>query len=101
LDASSLAQLERGRRVVEVLKQGQFDPLPVEDQVVAIFAVTEGHMDDVPITGVSAFEKGLREFVRSRYSGLLAGIRDSGALPADELVAAIADFKASRAASGE
>jgi F-type H+-transporting ATPase subunit alpha len=101
LDAASLAQLERGRRVVEVLKQGQFDPLPVEDQVVAIFAVTEGHMDDVPITGVSAFEKGLREFVRSRYSGLLAGIRDSGALPADELVAAIADFKASRAASGE
>ena len=101
LDASSLAQLERGRRVVEVLKQGQFDPLPVEDQVVAIFAVTEGHMDDVPITGISAFEKGLREFVRSRYSGLLAGIRDSGALPADELVAAIADFKASRAASGE
>ena len=101
LDAASLAQLERGRRVVEVLKQGQFDPLPVEDQVVAIFAVTEGHMDDVPITGISAFEKGLREFVRSRYSGLLAGIRDSGALPADELVAAIADFKASRAASGE
>jgi F-type H+-transporting ATPase subunit alpha len=101
LDAASLAQLERGRRVVEVLKQGQFDPLPVEDQVVAIFAVTEGHMDDVPITGISAFEKGLREFVRSRFSGLLAGIRDSGTLPADELVAAIADFKASRAASGE
>jgi F-type H+/Na+-transporting ATPase subunit alpha len=49
LDASSLAQLERGRRVVETLKQPQFQPLSVEDQVLAIYAVTEGHTDDVAV----------------------------------------------------
>ncbi|HEX6146882.1 MAG TPA: F0F1 ATP synthase subunit alpha, partial [Acidimicrobiia bacterium] len=49
LDATSLAQLERGRRVVEVLKQPQFSPIPVEEQVLAIYAVTEGHLDDVDI----------------------------------------------------
>ena len=51
LDATSLAQLERGRRVVEVLKQPQFAPMPVEEQVVSIYAVTDGHMDDVAHRG--------------------------------------------------
>ena len=95
LDAVSLAQLERGRRVVEVLKQGQFSPMPVEEQVVAIFAVTEGHMDDVPVDDVRTFEGELLEFVRTRYSGLLASIRDTGGLPEDDLVGAIGEFKAS------
>jgi F-type H+/Na+-transporting ATPase subunit alpha len=54
LDAASLAQLERGRRVVEVLKQPQFEPVPVEEQVLLIFAVTEGHMDSVPVQDVPA-----------------------------------------------
>jgi F-type H+-transporting ATPase subunit alpha len=98
LDAASLAQLERGRRVVEVLKQGQFSPMPVQDQVVAIFAVTEGHMDDVPVDEIGRFETDMLEYVGTRYSGLLASIRDSGTLPEDELVAAISDFKASRGA---
>jgi F-type H+-transporting ATPase subunit alpha len=96
LDAASLAQLDRGRRVVDVLKQGQFAPLSVQEQVVSIFAVTEGHMDDVPADEIHAFESGLLEFVRSRYSGLLNEIRDTGELPADGLVAAINEFKASR-----
>ncbi|MEA2002726.1 MAG: F0F1 ATP synthase subunit alpha [Actinomycetota bacterium] len=96
LDAASLAQLDRGRRVVEVLKQGQFAPLRVEEQVVSIFAVTEGHMDDVPERQVHEFEAGLLEFVRSRYSGLLNEIRDTGELPAEALVAAINEFKATR-----
>ena len=96
LDAASLAQLDRGARVVEVLKQGQYAPLPVQEQVVSIFAVTEGHMDDVPVTEISDFEAGLLEFVRTRYSGLLNEIRDTGALPEEGLVAAIAEFKASR-----
>ncbi len=96
LDAASLAQLERGSRVVEVLKQGQYTPLSVQEQVVSIFAVTEGHMDDVPIGEVHEFEEGLLEFVRARYSGLLNEIRDTGALPAEGLVAAIGDYKASR-----
>ncbi|MDJ0961977.1 MAG: F0F1 ATP synthase subunit alpha [Acidimicrobiia bacterium] len=96
LDAASLAQLERGRRVVEVLKQGQFSPLPVQDQVVAIFAVTEGHMDDVAIEDIPDFEDGLLEFVQTRYSGLLAQIRDTGELPEDDIVTAINEYKASR-----
>ncbi|MGI9648400.1 MAG: F0F1 ATP synthase subunit alpha [Acidimicrobiia bacterium] len=96
LDAASLAQLDRGRRVVEVLKQGQFAPYPVQEQVVSIFAVTEGHMDDVPADEIHEFEVGLLEFVRARYSGLLNEIRDTGELPSDGLVAAIDEFKASR-----
>ena len=96
LDASSLAQLERGSRVVEVLKPGQFAPLPVQEQVVSIFAVTEGHMDDVPVAKIREFEAGMLEFVRTRYAGLLNEIRDTGELPAEGLVAAIDEYKASR-----
>jgi F-type H+-transporting ATPase subunit alpha len=101
LDAESLSQLERGRRVVEVLKQGQFAPVPVEEQVAAIYAVTEGQMDEVDIGDIHEFESGLLEFLRTRYSGLLSQIADTGELPADELVAAISDFKASTGAADE
>jgi F-type H+-transporting ATPase subunit alpha len=93
LDATSLAQLDRGRRVVEVLKQGQYAPVPVEEQVVVIFAVTEGHMDDVQPADIPAFEGQLREYARSRYGSVLAGIADTGDLPQDELVAMIESFK--------
>jgi len=93
LDATSLAQLERGRRVVEVLKQGQYDPLPVEDQVVAIFAVTEGYLDDVPVEDVQAFGGKLREYVRSRHGALLRQIAETGELPDAELRQAIEAFK--------
>jgi F-type H+-transporting ATPase subunit alpha len=94
LDATSLAQLERGRRVVEVLKQPQFSPVPVEEQVIVIYAVTEGHMDDIPISDVRRFEDGLREFFRTRQPGLLTEIRDTGKLPGEAIVeAGIAEFK--------
>jgi F-type H+-transporting ATPase subunit alpha len=101
LDAASLAQLERGRRVVETLKQGQFSPVAVEQQVVALYAVTEGHMDDVDPRDIRAFEGELLEFFRSRYGGLLAQIADTGVMDADAIVAAIGEFKASRAAGEE
>ena len=94
LDATSLAQLDRGRRVVEVLKQGQYNPMPVEEQVVVIFAVTEGHMDDVDPSNIPEFESGLIEFCRTRYGSLLAQIADTGDLPQDELIAAINAYKA-------
>ncbi len=95
LDATSLAQLERGRRVVEVLKQPQFSPIPVEEQVISIFAVTEGHIDDISIGDVRRFEDELREFFRSRQPGLLSHIKDTGKLPeGDEVQNAIAEFKA-------
>ena len=101
LDATSLAQLERGRRVVEVLKQPQFAPIPVEEQVISIYAVTEGHMDDVTIRDVRRFEDELREFFRSRHPGLLAQIKDTGKMPeGDDVESAIADFKAAFEGSG-
>jgi F-type H+-transporting ATPase subunit alpha len=101
LDATSLAQLERGRRVVEVLKQPQFSPVPVDEQVIVIYAVTEGHMDDIAIGDVRRFEDELREFFQSRHPGLLAEIRDTGKLPATEAVdGAIAEFKETFEGSG-
>nr|PZN35941.1 MAG: F0F1 ATP synthase subunit alpha [Actinomycetota bacterium] len=94
LDAASLAQLERGRRVVEVLKQPQFAPVPVEEQVLALYAVTEGHMDDVAVEDIRRFETGLRQFFNDRYSHVLAHIRDTGSLPeAETLVEGIRAFK--------
>ena len=94
LDAASLAQLERGRRVVEVLKQGQFSPVEVAEQVVAIFAVTEGHMDSVPIEKIEEFEAGMLDFVRTRHPELLDQVASTGELPDEEtLMGAIADFK--------
>jgi len=95
LDATSLAQLDRGRRVVEILKQGQYQPVPVAEQVLVIYAVTEGHTDDVAPAEMLPFESGLREFVRSRHGALLASITDTGDLHEEELVAAIRSFKAS------
>ncbi len=94
LDAASLAQLERGRRVVEVLKQDQFSPFKVQDQVVAIFAVTEGHMDSIPVEKIEDFEAGLLDYVGTRHPELLDHIVSTGELPdTDALVAAIAGFK--------
>ncbi len=102
LDAASLAQLERGRRVVEILKQPQFRPVPVEEQVLSLFAVTEGHMDDVETEDIRRFESELREFFKTRYSNVLAGIRDTGKLPdGDELADGIAAFKETFEGSGE
>ena len=101
LDAASLAQLERGRRVVEILKQPQYAPIPVEEQVLALFAVTEGHMDDVEIADVRRFEREMREFFRTRYNNVLATIRESGKLPeGDELVDGIRAFKETFEGSG-
>ncbi len=81
LDAASQSQLERGRRVVEVLKQGQFDPVPVEEQVVAIYAVTSGLMDDVPIEHVRRFELEMRDHMRTRHAAMLEHIATVGTLP--------------------
>jgi len=96
LDAASLAQLDRGRRVVEILKQPQFDPLPVEEEVLSIYAVTEGHTDDIAVPDIRRFETGLREFFRTRKAHLLEGIRDTGKMESpEEFAAAIGEFKKS------
>ena len=94
LDSASAAQLERGKRVVEVLKQRQFSPVPIEDQVVAIHAVTNGFMDDVPVEAIRRFEEELHAFLRSRHGALLDVISSTGSLPeGDQLDSAINGFK--------
>ena len=94
LDAASLAQLERGRRVVEVLKQPQYQPLPVEDQVLGLYAVTEGHMDNVDVDDIRRFERELREFFNTRHPELLSHIRETGKLPeGDSLDEGVKAFK--------
>jgi F-type H+-transporting ATPase subunit alpha len=94
LDATSLAQLDRGSRVVEVLKQGQHHPVPVSEQVLVIYAVTEGYMDDVDPSDIRDFESGLREFARARYGSMLSKIADTGDIDGDEIAAAINAYKA-------
>jgi F-type H+-transporting ATPase subunit alpha len=93
LDKSSQALIDRGRRLVELLKQSNGKPLPVEEQVVSLFSGVRGFLDDLDVDDVRRFEADLLEDARSRYSSLLAAIRDGGALPEDELSAAVASFK--------
>jgi F-type H+-transporting ATPase subunit alpha len=100
LDAVSKAQLERGYRLVELLKQPLNSPMPVEEQVVSIFAGTNGYLDDVATTDVVRFERELLESMRSRHSGMLADLR-SGGIP-DGLADAVQAFKEQfQAGSGE
>ena len=75
LDAVSKAQLERGYRLVELLKQGLNSPMPVEEQVVSIFAGTKGYLDDIPVADVRRFEIELLEYTRARHGALLAELR--------------------------
>jgi F-type H+-transporting ATPase subunit alpha len=94
LDKVSQAQLDRGYRLTELLKQPQRSPLPVEEQVVSIFAGTRGFIDDLPTGDVRRFEAELLEYFRSQQSELLKGIRESGTLPEeDKLSEAINTFK--------
>jgi F-type H+-transporting ATPase subunit alpha len=96
LDAVSKAQLERGYRLVELLKQPLNSPVPVEQQVVSIFAGTSGYLDDLPVDQVVPFEAAMLEFFRTRRSELLNTIRSTGALPeGDALADAVTEFKAS------
>src|SRR5271166_2495445 len=86
LDKISQAQLDRGYRLTELLKQGINVPLPVEEQVVVIYAGVRGHIDDVPVEEVQRFESELRAFMRARHADLLERIASTGALgPETEL----------------
>ena len=93
LDSTSQNQLERGARVVEVLKQRQFRPFAVEEQVLSLYAVTNGFMDKTPVSEISRFEEELTGHMRRRHGHVLRGIAETGALPDIEtLDAAIAAF---------
>lgn len=96
LDAASKAQLDRGVRLVELLKQPQYSPMAVEDQVVAIFLGTQGHLDSVPAEDVSRFEADFLEHLKASHGAILTGIKESKKLSdeaGEKLVAAINDFK--------
>jgi F-type H+-transporting ATPase subunit alpha len=75
LDAATRRQLDRGARTVEVLKQGQYQPMPVEQQIMIIFAVTNGFIDDVPVPQVREWERGFHEFMAASYPQVGDGLR--------------------------
>ncbi len=94
LDAVSKQQLDRGYRLVELLKQGLNSPMPVEEQVVSIFAGTKGYLDDLDVEHVKPFEAFLLDGFRTRYSKLLSSIADSGKIEdEDALAKAIEELK--------
>jgi F-type H+-transporting ATPase subunit alpha len=86
LDKASAQQLLRGSRMVEVLKQGQFSPVPVEKQVLIIYAGSIGTLDDLPLDQIKAFEEELFKFTENAHPGILNGIREKKTLD-DELKA--------------
>ncbi|MGH9244257.1 MAG: F0F1 ATP synthase subunit alpha [Acidimicrobiales bacterium] len=95
LDKVSAAQLERGYRLTELLKQPQNSPMPVEEQVVSIFTGTKGHLDDIPTADVNRFESELLDFVRTRRREVLDQIRDTGSLPEEGVLEGVlTEFKA-------
>ena len=81
LDKISAAQLDRGYRLTELLKQNLNSPMPVEEQIISVFAGTNGYLDHLPVSDVKRFETELLDWVRARKPELLAEIRDTGSLP--------------------
>jgi len=105
LDAASRAQLDRGARLVELLKQPQYSPFPVEEQVVSIWAGGSGYLDDVPIEDISRFEHDFLDYLRRSHPGILQTIRESLTLAEDTVTAlkdAVDEFrKGFETSSGE
>ena len=95
LDAATQKLLNRGARLTELLKQAQFSPMPVEEQVVSIFAGTNGYLDSVPVDRVTAYEEQMLAFMRADHAAVLAEIRDTGKFEDDvkaKVVAALDAF---------
>ena len=104
LDKATQAQLNRGARLMEMLKQPQYLPLPVEKQVAMIYVGTNGHLDEYPITAIQNFEQQYYAFMENKYPDILKSIRESGKIEADtekKLKDAIAEFKKIFVASEE
>jgi len=103
LDAVTGRQLERGHRIVELLKQPQYEPVDVVDQVIAIYAATRGFLDDVPVSGVRDFERAVVTEIHDTHMEIVTAVRETGALSdqaAATLDRAIGDFKARLAKAG-
>ncbi|WP_068809071.1 F0F1 ATP synthase subunit alpha [Thauera phenolivorans] len=96
LDDATRKQLERGRRVTELMKQAQYSPMSIAEMAVVLYAVNNGYFDDVEVSSVLPFEAGLLQFVKTQNAALVSTILDKKELDAEgekTLAAAIADFK--------
>src|SRR3954463_13369113 len=99
LDAATKAKLDRGQRIVELFKQKQYNPIPVEDQVAIIWAMQNGYMDPVPVDGVKEFQNKLQDFLETRKESLLASIRQKKQLDSEleaNLNSALEEFTATK-----
>ena len=100
LDKTTQAQLARGQRLTEILKQPQYQPIEVEKQVVTIWSATNGYLDDIPVENAQAFVNDLLHFIENSNPGILSGIRDKKVITDEikaDLTQALDDFKADRA----
>lgn len=95
LDDATRKQLERGRRTVEILKQGQYQPMAMEEQVAVLYAVTRGHLDDVPVERIKAWEDGFRRSLRDSKPDVLTALAAGALTPETEasVKSAIAEWR--------
>jgi F-type H+/Na+-transporting ATPase subunit alpha len=75
LDKNTKAQLDRGQRMVELLKQPQYQPMPVDDQVAVLWAATNGYLDELPVTAIRRYETEFVQFLKSKYGAVLQTLR--------------------------
>jgi len=104
LDKSTQSQLERGRRLTEILKQGQYQPMEVEKQILIIWTVTNGLADDIAVENLRDFELQLSDFVEKSHPAIFNTIREKKSIDDDlktQMRQAIEDFKATRFGKGE
>jgi len=96
LDAGTQSKLDRGSRIVELFKQRQYNPMPVEDQVAVLWAIQNGHMDDVPVNRIKEMQASLQEYLTTRKRALLDSIRSAGSISKeinDQLASTLVEFK--------
>ncbi len=92
LDKATLQQLQRGERMTELLKQAQYSPMSMEEQVIVIYAGTNGFVDDLPLSALARYESELLSFIKSRKADLIESIRTTGKLDTDAAKAACTEF---------
>ncbi len=96
LDAATLAQIERGKRMVELLKQDQYVPMSMEDQVIVLFAGTQGYLDDIPVESIKKFEAEFMKYVRGTKDDIRTELAEKKAIDdslKEKLIATIEEFK--------
>jgi F-type H+-transporting ATPase subunit alpha len=97
LDAATQKQLQRGERLVEILKQPQYKPLPVEEQVISIYAANNGYVDDYPVSSIQKYERELLAFMQTKHSDFMNDLQQKKAIDSDleaRLQKALEEFKA-------